>query len=354
MTVIPFSTDKAALVVFDPEVLQARVREPSDWWVRQPQHVVEEVAEGQVGLFAIGRHGRYRTDLRVGSGPNEAEAPFAVAQATGHGLSVVSGQVFVGAAERLPGEGRGVTSRIPGTGELLEVPVGDYAITVHVLHWREDDQFYDEDNEVLASAPADFLVELTPVPERLQVRDTPPPLLELIPRAQAKGQAKVSHQPPRRRAPSAPADERPRRGSRAAASSSASEGGGSGPPVAPRHVPEEVAPYRLEDVRAAFREVLYGRLLHPVEPLDIQEVRMRPRDRGLLAQEVELDVLIKKATRVREQLRMLEAKVNANAALDAMDAVDIQEPVTGIYEALDDLLDYLAEEGATLQPAPQA
>jgi hypothetical protein len=346
--VISFSTDKASLVVFDPEVLQSRIRAKADWWERQPQHVVEEVAEGQVGVFSIGRHGSYRTALRVGSGLSEAELPFAVATAEGHGLLVTSGQVFVGAAERLPGEGRGKSmSQIPDTGELVEVALGTYEITVHVLHWRKEDQFYDEDNELLPTAPADYVLELTPIEACLEVRTSPPALRDLIPRVERKGQAKVAHQPRRRResstTSSGSSSGRKRRGR-----VSAPVGTGSGPPRAPRHVPEEVAPFQLSRVLDAFREVLHADTLHPPETYGVRLLRFCPRETRLLSHDLEGKVLLTKFTRTRELLRVLEAKTNK--LLSPCDAAEVHAPLTGLYESLDDLLTYLSHEAASAPP----
>ena len=218
--VVPVDTDQASLVVFDPENLQGRVREGRDWWQLQPQ----QVAEGQVGIFAIGRDGTYRISLRTSGGLTEDELPFAVGEARGYGLNVVSELIFFGVSERLPCEGRGkVLSQIPRTGGLFPLENGNYEIVVHVLHWREEDRFYDEDNEVLTDAPADFVFELRPVPERLQVRSSPPALLDLIPKKERKGAAKVRFQPKRRRV-STPETTRRRRGGGKTASRPAAAG----------------------------------------------------------------------------------------------------------------------------------
>ena len=348
--VIPFSTEKAALAVFDPEVLQGRVRESADWWHRQPQHVVEEVAEGQIGVFPIGRHGSYRTALRVGEGPNEAEQPYVVAAAEGHGLSVVSGRVFVGAVERLPGDGMGqIISQIPDTGELLEVPEGNYAIVVHVLHWRDEDAFYDEDNEVLGHAPPDYLVELRPVEARLQVRSSPPPLRDLIPKAERKGQAKIAFQPRRKRSLSTAPVAVGRGRRRRVSIDPEVVGTGSGPPKPPRHVPVEVAAYHYDTVVAAFKEVVDGNTLAPPAELPVQRLIFQPRDKNLAAHEVEVDVLLKKITRLREQARMLEGKVNGNKNLSRYDTAGLQEPVTLLQQALDEMLCHVSRN-AVFEP----
>lgn len=347
MNVIPVETDQASLVVFDPENLQQRVREGRDWWQLQPQHVVEEVAEGQIGIFAIGRDGSYRISLRPSGGLSEAEQPYAVGQATGYGLSVVSGQVFFGVSERLPCEGRGkVLSQIPLTGGLFPLEKGNYEVVVHVLHWREEDSFYDEDNEVLPNAPADFVFELRQVPERLQVRTSPPPLLDLIPKKERKGAAKVRFQPKRRRV-STPETTRRRRGGGGTPKTPSHRGGS--PPRQPRHVPDAVAAYSEGEVRAAFREVLTETTLHPADGIQgILRLDLTPLERKNVAHDIDMHGLLKKGLRVREQIRVLEAKVNSR--LEPIQANELHPAITGVYRAIDELFDFLAEEA----PEPPA
>ena len=49
-----------------------------------------------------------------------------------------------------------------------------------------------------------------------------------------------------------------------------------------------------------------------------------------------------KVTRVREQMRVLEAKVNADEKLPTEDIVDLEARVTAVYEALDALIALVA------------
>lgn len=350
MSVFIIDTDQASLVVFDPEALQGRVREGRDWWQLQPQHVVEEVAEGQVGIFSIGRDGTYRIALRPSGGLTEEEAGYAVATAEGYGLSVTSGQVFFGASERLPCEGRGqVISKIPRTGDLFPVEPGNYEIVVHILHWREEDRFYDEDNEVLSEAPADFVLELRPIPERLQVRTSPASLLDLIPKKEIKGAAKVRFQPKRRTA-STPETTRRRR---AAGVAKVPERRGGSQPKPPRHVPDTLAAFHEGEVRAAFREVLTETSLHPAIGLEgILRLDLTPIERKNVAHDIGMHALLKKGTRVREQVRILEAKVNSR--LVPTQATEFHPAITGVYRALDEMFDFLAEEAPEPPPPTPA
>ncbi len=343
MTAIPFTTDQALVVVFDPAVLRHRVREPRGWWRLPDLLDLPEVEGRRAAIWPIGREGSFRVALRVAEDLQPAEAERAVDAVSGLGVVVESGQVFVGSGDRLPGGGGGDRMpHIPDTGAVLDVPPGEYTAELHLLRWREDDAFFDEDGEVVKDAPADFVILLkTPQPD-----DEPPArlpdLLDLMPKAEAKGRAKVGLVPRRRRSEPEPVRGRRRRSGGAAPS--LGEGGTT--PRAPRSVPSEMAAYHPEQVRDAFREVLYEHVLHPPEDLGLASIAFRPRDRTLLAHDIAMDVLYKKLTRVREQLRMLEAKVNRDGPLDLADKVELQGPITGVYLAVDGLLDALGDEWA--------
>ncbi|MCO5167294.1 MAG: hypothetical protein M9894_13165, partial [Planctomycetes bacterium] len=105
---------------------------------------------------------------------------------------------------------------------------------------------------------------------------------------------------------------------------------------------DERAPLTRERAAAAFREVLAGRWLHPPARLDAAAVVLRPRDRTLLAHEVRVDQLLDKFTRVREHMRVLEAKVNADERLTVEEIVDIEVRITGVYQALEALIEQVA------------
>jgi hypothetical protein len=332
-----FSTDFRALAVFDNAELPHRVRDRAGWWREDDLRDVPEVMEGVIALLPIGREGTYRAQLRVAEAPSDAEQPWAVAAVEGLGLRVTSGEAFVGAPERLPGDGAGQRlSHIPGTGAIVEVPPGDYAVTVHILHWREEDAHYDDDGEVRPEAPPDFLVLLQPRdPEAaLALAEPLPKLLDLLPKKEAKARAKVVN-PPRRQRSSEPT--RRRRRGEPAPVSVATE------PKPPPSVPEEVAPLTSERVRAACREVLYGALLHPLPPPPLSAIHFKPPAAGLLAHDIEFPKVLDKLTKVREQLRMLEAKVNANDALSFWERAELEAPITEVYQSVESLVAFLAQ-----------
>src|SRR5690606_30998652 len=136
MSATPFTTDVAALAAFDPDVLRHRVREPRGWWREGHLLDLPEIEERRCAVWSIGREGSFRVALRLADALEPDEAARAVGSVGGLGLQVVSGEVFVGAAERLPGAGMGERlSHIPDTGTLVSVPPGDYTVALHVLRW---------------------------------------------------------------------------------------------------------------------------------------------------------------------------------------------------------------------------
>ncbi|MEZ6189139.1 MAG: DUF6386 family protein [Planctomycetota bacterium] len=338
MTLIPISTDLAAVAVFDPEVLAHRVRDRADWWRIGPLAELPELRNGQITIVQTGKEGPFRLVAREGE-PTDAELELITGEVGGLGVEVRSGQLFVGASERLPGDGRGERlSYIPDTGVLLDLAPGRYSLTIHALHWRHLDAYYDDDNEVREDAPPDLLILWGPQ----GALDFPEPLptwKDLLPRAEAKGSTHVPKGTVRRRSSSSSSDAPRRR-----------RGGGGGrseperteplPPPAriTTRVAEERAPLSSARVRSAFLEVLDAALRHPEPKSPWRTVVFQPRERHLLGHDVSKADLHKKTTRVREQLRVLEAKLNANDALTLAEKVELQASVTGVYRSLDGLL----------------
>lgn len=336
---IAVTTDLATLVAFDPHALKHRVRAKDDWWRVEAITGLPEVSEGKVAILPVGDEGTFRVALREGAlGPDEAAR--ARGKVEGLGLEVISGQVFVGAAERLPGDGRDHPSEIPGTGALWSLPPGRYALTVWALEWRDDAAFFDEDNEPLPAAPSDFVLVASPSDEPPDVPFELTALLDLLPRREAKGSERVPRHVVKRR--SAP-EVRPRgRGGAGGTPTPAREGPRPRPLSATQPITDERGPASPERVAAAFRQVLAEAWLHPPERVDAAAIVLRPRDRALLSHEVTIDSLLEKVTRAREHLRVFEAKVNTDERLDVEEIIELEARVTGVYEALDGLIAMVA------------
>jgi hypothetical protein len=61
---------------------------------------------------------------------------------------------------------------------------------------------------------------------------------------------------------------------------------------------------------------------------------IRPKDPAMAAKEIPLDVFFKKIISVRNQLRVLEQKINANSKLEEAEKLDLQSYLTRCYGSL--------------------
>jgi len=61
---------------------------------------------------------------------------------------------------------------------------------------------------------------------------------------------------------------------------------------------------------------------------------LKPEDSHLQAKEVDIDVFFKKIVSVRNNLRVLEQKINSNTKLDEADKIDLQGYITKSYGSL--------------------
>lgn len=255
---VRIATDIALIALFDPALLKEHVKEPRRWWEKNPFGTPER-ADGRLALWPLGgRGGLFR--VRLGAALEESEAPYDRGTSPPAPLVVsAEGQVFLGPAERLPGDGYGDRySAIPDKGGLLELAPGTYSITAHALDWRPEARFWDEENEPTPDAPPDFVLVYELVDALPPAPPAPiTPLLQLLPQKKARGGERVVTPMVRPRAPIVLEDEKPKRG-RAAA-------GGGQPaakrePARPRAEPLRIAPGKPGELRegARVRHATYG------------------------------------------------------------------------------------------------
>jgi hypothetical protein len=107
-----------------------------------------------------------------------------------------------------------------------------------------------------------------------------------------------------------------------------------------QHIPldDEGEPMDRDTLRQIFAEVLD-------EALGTSDAAMHPRYRGgklivqpanseLAAKELEVEVLFRKVVGIRDKLRVLEQKINANEQLGSEDKAQLQQYITGCYGSL--------------------
>lgn len=323
MKPVAFETDLATLAVFDPKALTHRMRQPRTWWRESPSVLdVPEVLEGKIALFPIGGEGRFSARLSLDGTLTETEQKLAKGQVGKLGLVLQGEDVFFGAAERLPGDGVGDrVMNIPDTGGYVTAEPGEYDVAVHVIDWRTNRDFFNEDGEPLPTAPPDFVVVLS---KRAQPFDAPvelAQLLDLIPKAEASAEALRVPQVVRRAISVSP------RPGRAARGSEPLEIIPEEPPAPPSFGPLDVTL-----IRRAFRDVVAA---HEIKDMSdkFAQIVMKPRDASLQPKEVGVEDLLGKLTRVRNEMRVLEQKVNAKDNMEDDERLSLDAYVTAVYVA---------------------
>ncbi len=97
----------------------------------------------------------------------------------------------------------------------------------------------------------------------------------------------------------------------------------------------------------AHREALKALGLAPgaqTLPLDELVVSLVPRDVALQAKDVPVAALFSKITSMRDKLRVLEQRVNADDKIDDAERAKLQGEITAAAMALNGLLSFFSEE----------
>ncbi|MDF1664539.1 MAG: DUF6386 family protein [Planctomycetota bacterium] len=323
---VSFTTDLGTLALFDPDVLDARIREPSDWWQEGSLLSLPEIASGAVIILPLGLEGD--SSARISSGSlTELEQGYARQCFSGLSIEVTSGRIFLGAGERIPGDGRGLAAILPGQGGFYEVPKGHYDVKVQALDWHFDDRWYGANGSPKADAPPDFVFFLSPrdAASPYQAPEALPVLIQLRNRpevkiAKASGTSLVgeARRQTRSKIPNA---------AKAAKSQ----------PSQRLKAPE---PAELVALKQFFEDdPQLSAHRDPAPNLDFMGARFEicPANETLKNHVWSVDDIFKKVTRVREQVRVLEQKVNSSE-LRPMEKMDLAESVTGVYQSLAELL----------------
>jgi len=125
---------------------------------------------------------------------------------------------------------------------------------------------------------------------------------------------------------------------------------------APRHVlhvPREPIDIEVDDMdertfRGILREILHEELGLSDSPISERwrggELILKPGKEGTQEKRIPLDKFFHKIVMLRDKLRVLEQKVNGNAAIPVEDKVSLQQYITGCYGSLTTFNVLFAEE----------
>lgn len=95
----------------------------------------------------------------------------------------------------------------------------------------------------------------------------------------------------------------------------------------------------IADIEEALENVL-ERKMHEFQLVPLGQrwdggtLVMQPKDPSLQNKEIPIDTFFHKIVMVRDRVRLIEQKINANKTLTASEKVDLQQYVTGIYGSL--------------------
>lgn len=93
-----------------------------------------------------------------------------------------------------------------------------------------------------------------------------------------------------------------------------------------------------QTVKAVLREVLQEELscghCEIARKYEGGTLVLKPADSAMQSKEIPIEVFFKKITSVREKLRVLEQKINNNAALSFEDKIEMQQLITRCYGSL--------------------
>jgi hypothetical protein len=103
-------------------------------------------------------------------------------------------------------------------------------------------------------------------------------------------------------------------------------------------LPEELLDMNADEFREVLREVIREELGVSNTPLGARweggEVIMKPGKEGTQEKRIPIEALFSKVVMIRDKLRVLEQKINANGKLTAEEKVGMQQYITGCYGSL--------------------
>lgn len=163
-------TDVAAWFLFHPNDLAHRRADPLNWWAYDFA-IFKEFAAGTLVAVCTGGDGNSRVRF-TNVGLTERESTYAVSSADFR-LQVKHQSLYLDGGDVLPAEECDTIERCDPEGYgWIELPNGDYRVTVHAIAWYDEPGALDENNYSTESALAGYVVHFQSVADLDSI--TPP------------------------------------------------------------------------------------------------------------------------------------------------------------------------------------
>lgn len=151
-----FFTDTATLAVFDPEQLEHRADADVDWWCSDFAQL-DEIQSGVAALVSLGGDGACQTRV-TDDGLTLDERDYAAEAVENLGVEILSGRLFVGPGESLPGGDSRFTPADADRGTMITINNGAYRVDVYAIHWFESPRWWTASQKPPDDAPSDYVV----------------------------------------------------------------------------------------------------------------------------------------------------------------------------------------------------
>lgn len=104
-------------------------------------------------------------------------------------------------------------------------------------------------------------------------------------------------------------------------------------------VEDEVDTISFYEVEASLRKILkqwsdVSEIVPIADKFKGGKLIIQPSDTNLASKEIPIDTFFHKIVMVRDRIRVMEQKINANKTLDDQDKIDLQQYITRIYGSL--------------------
>lgn len=155
---IQFFTDTATLAIFDNEMLASRLSDDGDWWCFDFASI-DEVKEGKISLISLGGDGTFVVRITDGE-LLPVEQDYAIMRFQDLGVEIVSGSMFVGNGECIPGEDFSTSPENieNGEGRFISLSPGKYSLEVYLIDWFDSPNYWNSEYKTPDNAPADIVI----------------------------------------------------------------------------------------------------------------------------------------------------------------------------------------------------